>query len=48
LLSALATLKAEDLHDLLKDGDAVEVACEYCHTPYRIPPSTLRGLLTAN
>jgi molecular chaperone Hsp33 len=48
VLSSLATLPRADIEDLIKDGEVLEINCDYCRTEYRIPPTQLRTLLTTS
>jgi molecular chaperone Hsp33 len=45
VLSTLAALGRADIEDLLRDGEVLEIACDYCRREYRILPAQLRGLL---
>ncbi len=48
VLAALATLSHEDLSELIRDEEVLEIACDYCKRPYQISPSQLRGLLATS
>jgi molecular chaperone Hsp33 len=45
VVSTLATLPRSDIHDLVKDGEVLEIHCDYCGKEYRIPPAQLTALL---
>lgn len=45
LLSSLATLPASDIEELMKDGEVLDVGCDFCGTRYPLGPELLRGLL---
>ncbi len=46
VLSAIATLGAQEIAQIVARGEVVSLTCEYCHTPYAIGAETLRNLLT--
>jgi molecular chaperone Hsp33 len=46
VVASLATLPRDDLRELMKDGDVLEIRCDYCGKDYQIPPVSLRSLLT--
>jgi molecular chaperone Hsp33 len=48
LVSALATLSRSDIEDLVRDGEVLEITCDYCGKEYRIAPAKLQGLLDAS
>lgn len=48
LMSSLATLPRSDIEDLIRDGEVLEINCDYCGKDYRIPPAQLRSLLTSS
>lgn len=48
VLSSLATLPRADVEDLIRDGEVLEINCDYCRTEYRIAPAQLRTLLTTS
>ena len=45
LISALSTLGKQEIADLVKSGDVLEISCDYCTKQYRISPAKLQGLL---
>lgn len=48
LLGALATLQREDIQDMIKEGQPLEITCDYCRHDYRIAPTELQGLVESN
>jgi molecular chaperone Hsp33 len=48
LVAAIATLPRSDIEELLRDGNVLEISCDYCRRLYAIPPARLRGLLDAS
>ncbi len=46
VIASLATLPRSDIEDLVKDGDVLEIRCDYCGKEYGIHPAQLRPLLT--
>jgi molecular chaperone Hsp33 len=48
LMAALATLKREDIDELVSAGEVLEITCDYCHTEYKISPHELKGMLDEN
>ena len=45
LISALSTLGKQEIGDLVKSGEILEISCDYCTKQYRISPAKLQGLL---
>jgi len=45
LISALSTLSRSEIENLVKDGQVLEINCDYCGKEYLIPPAKLQGLL---
>jgi molecular chaperone Hsp33 len=45
VVSTLATLPRSDIEDLVKDGEVLEIHCDYCGKEYRVPPAQLTALL---
>lgn len=45
LLATMATLPREDLQEMVDEGKALEIQCDYCGREYQIEPEQLRGLL---
>jgi molecular chaperone Hsp33 len=45
LISALSTLGKQEIADLVKSGEVLEISCDYCTKQYRISPAKLQGLL---
>lgn len=48
LMATLATLPREEILDMVNEGKALEIQCDYCRREYRIDPEQLRGLLAAS
>jgi len=48
LVSSLATLPRSDIEELVRDGEVLEIHCDYCGKEYRIAPAQLRPLLTTS
>jgi len=48
LVESLATLPRSDVEELIRDGEVLEINCDYCGKEYRIPPAQLRPLLTTS
>lgn len=46
VVSSLATLPRTDIEELVRDGEVLEITCDYCGKEYRVPPAQLRSLLT--
>ena len=46
VVSTLATLPRTDIEDLVRDGEVLEIRCDYCGKEYGVPPAQLRSLLT--
>jgi molecular chaperone Hsp33 len=46
--ASLATLPKTDIADLIRSGEVLEIACDYCKVEYKIAPDHLRGLLAEN
>lgn len=40
LLQSLATLPRSDIEELVRDGEVLEINCDYCRKDYRIAPSS--------
>lgn len=45
VVSTLATLPRSDIEDLVKDGEVLQIHCDYCRKEYRVPPAQLTALL---
>jgi molecular chaperone Hsp33 len=45
VMSALSTLRRDDVEHLLSSDEVLEISCEYCKRDFHIPPARLRGLL---
>lgn len=48
VMSSLATLSRAELAELIADGKAIELSCDFCHQTYNISPNDLAGLLEQN
>jgi len=48
VVASLASLPRSDIEDLVRDGEVLEIRCDYCGKDYGIPPAQLRPLLTPN
>ncbi|MEM9070319.1 MAG: Hsp33 family molecular chaperone HslO [Myxococcota bacterium] len=46
VLTSLSTLGVADLEELLSDGKALEMGCDWCGAEYRVEPEELKGLLS--
>jgi molecular chaperone Hsp33 len=46
VIASLATLPRADIEDLVKDGEVLEIRCDYCGKEYGVHPAQLRPLLT--
>jgi molecular chaperone Hsp33 len=45
VMSSLATLSRSELAELIADGKAIELSCDFCSQTYNISPNQLAGLL---
>lgn len=45
ILHSLATLRKNELKEMIDDGEPVEVTCHFCSSSYSITPDELRALL---
>lgn len=48
VMSSLATLSRAELGELIADGKAIELSCDFCQQTYNISPTELAGLLEQN
>ncbi len=48
LMASLATLPRAEIQDMVDEGKALEITCDYCFQEYRIDPEQLRGMLTSS
>ncbi len=48
VLSAMATLGAEELQEIIDKGDALDIDCDYCGERYQLGPAALATLLDRN
>jgi molecular chaperone Hsp33 len=45
VMASLATLKREEIEQIIQDGERLDMTCEYCGAEYAVEPEQLRGLL---
>jgi redox-regulated HSP33 family molecular chaperone len=48
VLASLATLPREEIVELMRGDDVLEITCDYCTAQFQIPSVQLQGLLTAS
>jgi molecular chaperone Hsp33 len=48
LLSAVAALGREDVEEIVKRGEPLQISCDYCHSVYEMSPHQLGSLLDAS
>lgn len=48
LLSAVASLGRDEVRDIVKRGQPLEISCDYCNSVYEMAPHQLQGLLDAS
>ena len=48
VLGSLASLPRDDIEELLRNDEVLEMSCDYCHAEYPVRPAELQGLLVAN
>jgi len=48
VVGALSTLGRVEIGQIIKDGEVIEMSCDYCATEYKVGPQQLRALLTRN
>ena len=48
VVGALATLGRDEIEQIVRNNEVIEIQCEYCTTEYRIGPAQLQTLLTRN
>ena len=46
VVASLSTLPRSDIEELVRDGEVLEIRCDYCGKEYGVPPAQLRSLLT--
>jgi len=46
VVASLATLPRSDIEDLVRDGELLEIRCDYCGKEYGVSPIQLQSLLT--
>ena len=45
VVSALASMSRQEIHELVASGKVVEMSCDYCGMNYSVTPAQLQGLL---
>jgi molecular chaperone Hsp33 len=45
VVTALSSLPRSSIEELIRDGEVLEISCDYCGKEYRIAPARLHGLL---
>jgi len=45
VMASLASLPRDEIADLTRDGEVLELSCDYCGKVYRVGPASLKGLL---
>jgi molecular chaperone Hsp33 len=48
VVGALATLGRQEIEQIVRDNEVIEIQCEYCSQDYRVGPEQLKTLLTKN
>ncbi len=48
VVASLSTLPRSDIEELVRDGEVLEIRCDYCGKDYGVPPAQLRSLLTSS
>ncbi len=48
VMGALSTLPRADIEEMMSDGEALEISCDYCGHEYKVALEQLRGLLKSN
>ena len=48
VVASLASLPRSDIEELVREGEVLEIKCDYCGKEYGIPPAQLRPLLTTS
>ncbi len=48
LLGAVAALGREDVEEIVRRGEPLQISCDYCNAVYEMSPHQLRGLLEAS
>lgn len=46
VVASLATLPRADIEDLVRDGQVLDIRCDYCGKEYSVAPAQLQALLT--
>ena len=48
VMTSLSTLGRDEIEEMVKDAEPIELSCEYCRKSYRIEPAQLQGLITSS
>ena len=48
VMTSLATLGRDEIRSLIDEGEALDMSCDWCGTPYRVEVAELRGLVSAS
>lgn len=48
LTASLASLPRNEIEEFVRDGQMLDISCDFCAQDYRINPENLRGLLDSN
>lgn len=48
VVGALATLGRDEIEQVIRDGEVIEIDCDYCRKHYAVGPALLRTLLVRN
>ncbi len=48
VMTSLATLNRQDISEMMRDGQHIEMSCDFCSRAYKVSPEQLRGLLSAS
>ncbi len=48
VMTSLSTLPREDIEEMIRDGNPLELSCDYCGAEYVVDPTRLTGLLATS
>ncbi len=48
VMASLSALPRQDIEEMIRAGDPVELSCDYCGAEYIVDPNRLRGLLASS
>jgi molecular chaperone Hsp33 len=48
VLASLASLSRDDIAEIVREQEVIELSCDYCRTDYALPSSKLQGLLESS